>query len=231
MLHAAPFLLALTAAAAPGANPLAGVCSAAQHASVTMAQTVKLLDAELVLGADESLLGINATTGVARPTGRVLPSLQPNRLRLGLPRLQLGWLSVNAVSISVSISFLAGTGCGSDWAWSYQPALDLTEVVPVPSATVAIRYRPAVSLSVLAPWQTLITRLGEKGSAHASVSVGVGMASGVMMAGRQGAVGQPGGTGVSTPSVGGQPWSAPTLRPPTLSFPGVSRPTVSTVRR
>jgi len=239
MLHAASLLFALSSALSPE-SPWGGVCGAAQQASLTVAQTVTLLDVTVgarPLHADGTLAPSSEEMLHAR--GHMVPTVQPAHFHLELPRLSLGWLSLNAVGITISISFLAGTSCAAAWAWNDRAA-DLTEMVPIPSATVAIRYRPMVATSLLAPWQTLLTRLGENPAAHASVTVGVGVASTMMMGGAMRPYGttlQPGTQGSTTSTTANTPWAVPTLRAPSMpSVPvsgrgGGSSATVRGVRR
>lgn len=218
------FPVMVLAVAGMGPSPVEGVCHAAHKASAAVSQTVQLLAVEVAVDGDGSGITLQWRKGASHS-------------RLGVPVLRLGLLEELSLSLQVSIAVTAGTGCGglAGWGGMAPGALDLAHVVPIPQATVAVRYRPRVALSLLAPWTALLTRLGEPGAVRGSVSVGVGVSTGVMLGGASprggSAVGYPGATVSQQPSGGS--WSAPTLRPPTLpSFPvSTPRPQTGTSRR
>lgn len=213
--------LLMTAASLAPLSPAEAVCHAAHKASAAVSQTVTLLDVQLGAGQD----------GVTLQWHR-----GPRQTRLGVPALRLGLLERISLGLHISIAITAGSGCSglAGWGGMSPGALELVGMVPVPQATVAVRYRPQVGLSLLTPWYGLMARLGEPPGIHGRVAVGVGVSTGVMLGGqaRGGGMAQPvsGPTSVTV----GQPaqtggWSTPTLRPPSLpSLPAPSRPNTGT---
>ena len=196
------------------------VCSAAEsRAALSVSQTITLLDVTL---AEPAPLVRASSLQLRRPSW-MLAAPPRAKLSFHFPRFSLRFLLEIRLSLGLSISHVVSSACRLAMVgMPLEPRLLGRLEYPVVRP---LDLGPRVELSRLAPWTTLLARLGEDPDVSGRVSVTTGVSMGTTMGGAGTTVRNP-AIATTQPAPGAPRTSSGVATGPRLSTPTFSVPSV-----